>query len=288
MIKTTAAKPFVFTLMPFHDSFNDVWKLGIKDTCEKAGAYCERVDEQIHNERILDRIYNQINKADIIVADMTGKNPNVFYEVGYAHALGKTVLLIVKEEVDIPFDLRHHPFIIYKNSITKLQKALRTKVKFFLSNPDAKVIADTNELHFFVDGEQITEGSILKLQQTSSQFSYGFLFYLDILNASSIIYDDMQIGLLTDRSFQSNKSNSDNTEIVQRDKKILYLLDKKIENLYPSGYQKVTFFPCSDNYRDGFAIDDKFDFTLRSFSKLGTTDINFIIQNTRAPFSLGW
>jgi nucleoside 2-deoxyribosyltransferase len=102
-------KPFVFTLMPFNESFNDIWKLGIKETCEKADTYCERVDEQIFEERMLDRIYNQINKADIIVADMTGKNPNVFYEVGYAHALNKRVILIIKESDDIPFDLKHHP-----------------------------------------------------------------------------------------------------------------------------------------------------------------------------------
>ena len=46
----------------------------------------ERVDEQIYKEGILERIYRQIESADIIIADMSGQNPNVFYEVGYAHA----------------------------------------------------------------------------------------------------------------------------------------------------------------------------------------------------------
>lgn len=62
--------------------------MGIKDACKQAGMNCERVDEPLFHERILDRIYNQISKADIIVADMSGRNANVFYETGYADASG--------------------------------------------------------------------------------------------------------------------------------------------------------------------------------------------------------
>jgi nucleoside 2-deoxyribosyltransferase len=87
--------------MPFDETFSDVYKIGIRESCEAAGAYCERVDEQIFNERILDRIYNQIAKADLVIADMTGRNPNVFYEVGYAHALGKTTILLTSKTEDI-------------------------------------------------------------------------------------------------------------------------------------------------------------------------------------------
>lgn len=81
-------KPFVFVLMPFSSDFDDAYKLGIKKACKEAGAYAERVDEQIFDEQILERVYNQIAKADLIISDMTGRNPNVFYETGYAHALG--------------------------------------------------------------------------------------------------------------------------------------------------------------------------------------------------------
>ena len=72
-----------------------------------------RVDEQIYQENMLSRIYNQISKADLIVADVTGKNPNVFYEVGYAHALGKKTILMTQDTDDIPFDLKHYPHIVY-------------------------------------------------------------------------------------------------------------------------------------------------------------------------------
>lgn len=118
---STAPKPFVFVLMPFNEDFDDIYKLGIKEAAKEVGAYAERVDEQIFNEGILERIFNQISKADVIVADMTGRNPNVFYEVSYAHALGKIVLLLTQKADDIPFDLKHKQHIIYGNNGSKIQ-----------------------------------------------------------------------------------------------------------------------------------------------------------------------
>src|SRR5215510_3429797 len=103
-MEKTSPKSFVFVLMPFHEDFRDIYELGIKQACIDAGAYCERVDEQIFHENILERVYNQIAKADIIVAEMTGKNANVFYETGYAHALNKRVILLTQNVEDIPFD----------------------------------------------------------------------------------------------------------------------------------------------------------------------------------------
>ena len=108
----STVKPFVFVLMPFESSFDDIYKVGIKAVCKELDIYCERVDEQIFEENILDRIYNQIIKSDIVIADMTGKNPNVFYEVGYAHALNKRVILLTQKTDDIPFDLKHYSHIV--------------------------------------------------------------------------------------------------------------------------------------------------------------------------------
>ena len=94
---------FAFVLMPFDKAFDDVYKLGIKETANQLGILAERVDEQIFQEGILERIYRQIDAADLIIADMSGQNPNVFYEVGYAHAKGKLCVLMTKDVDDIPF-----------------------------------------------------------------------------------------------------------------------------------------------------------------------------------------
>src|ERR1043165_3254363 len=135
---STAPRPFVFVLMPFDSKFNDIYKFGIKGAAEDAGAYAERIDEQIFTEGILERVFNQINKADVVVADMTGRNPNVFYEVGYAHALGKTVLLLTQEADDIPFDLKHHQHTVYEGKIERLKNELTAKISWAIAESRKK------------------------------------------------------------------------------------------------------------------------------------------------------
>ncbi len=141
-IESTLPKPFVFVLMPFDKTLKDLYELGIKGACDDVGAYAERLDEQIFVEGMLDRIFNQISKADVIVADVTKRNPNVFYEVGYAHALGKIVLLVTKDAEDIPFDLKQKQHIVHEGSIVNLRKDLVQKLKWAIakahSNPTGK------------------------------------------------------------------------------------------------------------------------------------------------------
>jgi hypothetical protein len=116
-------------LMPIDEKFADIYKFGIKGAAEDVGAYAERLDEQIFVEGMLDRIFNQISKADLIIADMTGRNPNVFYEVGYAHALGKITLLLTQDADDIPFDLMHRQHTVY-GSIERLRKELADRLRW--------------------------------------------------------------------------------------------------------------------------------------------------------------
>jgi nucleoside 2-deoxyribosyltransferase len=115
---------FAFVLMPFKPEFNDTYKFGIKEPSAELGILAERVDEQIYNEGILERIYRQIDTADIVIADMTGQNSNVFYEVGYAHAKGKLCIHLTSNADDIPFDLKHKRHIVYNGSINTLKDRL--------------------------------------------------------------------------------------------------------------------------------------------------------------------
>src|SRR5262245_57473003 len=131
----TSPKPFVFVLMPFKEDFDDIYSYGIKDAVIESGAYCERVDEQMYEGTILQRIYNQIAKANIIVSDMTEKNPNVFYETGYAHALNKRVILLTQKLEDIPFDLKSYPHIVYERKISKLKQDLSKWIRYMIENP---------------------------------------------------------------------------------------------------------------------------------------------------------
>lgn len=131
----TMPKPFVFVVMPFAKEFDQVYENAIKPACIKAGAYCERIDEQIFEESILARIYNQISKADIIVGDLSQRNSNVFYEIGYAHALDKRVVLLTQNADDIPFDLKPYPHIIYSENLSSLTERLEKRIRWCLDYP---------------------------------------------------------------------------------------------------------------------------------------------------------
>lgn len=120
-------KPFVFVLMPFSKEFEGFYS-SIQLPCQMTGNHCERVDEQTFSGTILNRIYNQIAKADLIISEMTGRNPNVFYETGYAHALGKRVLLLAESSAHLPFDLSGYPHVLHGNSPIKLTEELTKQI----------------------------------------------------------------------------------------------------------------------------------------------------------------
>jgi hypothetical protein len=149
----TQPKAFVFVLMPFDEAFRDTDQLGIKPAGDVAGAYGERVDEQIFQESILERIFNQIAKADLIISDMTGRTPNVFYETGYAHALGKKVILLTQRSEDIPFDLKHYPHIIYGVSIVSLQIPCSLSRAHDRRSPFREALRATPSRGFTIPGE---------------------------------------------------------------------------------------------------------------------------------------
>lgn len=107
-----------FVIMPFSsDELNDVYDYFIKPAIEeKCNLTCERGDDVFGSNVIMDDIRAAIEKANIVVADLTGKNANVFYEVGIAHTLNKPVLLLSQFMDDVPFDLRHRRVLLYDYS----------------------------------------------------------------------------------------------------------------------------------------------------------------------------
>ena len=136
-------KPFVFVIMPFDKKWADIYKFGIQQACEAVGAACERVDEQMFTENILERIYGQIRRATFVIAEMTGRNANVFYEAGYAHGVGKPLIFLTQSTDDIPFDLQHYPHIVY-GTIAELRDELEKKMRWCVEHP-AEVVGLTSK-----------------------------------------------------------------------------------------------------------------------------------------------
>jgi len=123
----------VFSIMPFAKSFDDIYQLGIKEVVKEFGLICKRADEIIHTQNVIcTAICQPIRAARFVVADITGRSPNVFYELGLTHArsedkeqLQKHVIIITQNMDDIPFDLRSMNIIHYE-SIGSLREKLRT------------------------------------------------------------------------------------------------------------------------------------------------------------------
>jgi hypothetical protein len=85
----------------------------------------------------MDDIRTSIELADLIVADLTGKNANVFYEVGICHALEKSVLLLAQSMDDVPFDLRHRRVLLYSytpRGCKRLESSLKAQVNAIVAN----------------------------------------------------------------------------------------------------------------------------------------------------------
>jgi hypothetical protein len=110
-----AGRKICFALMPFDKKFNRVYAKYIKPIFISAWQ-CKRADEIYETREIINLIWEQILRADLIIADLTGRNPNVFYELGYAHALGKNTVLITQSINDVPFDLRHRQLVEYSST----------------------------------------------------------------------------------------------------------------------------------------------------------------------------
>ncbi|TAL96619.1 MAG: hypothetical protein EPN73_10045 [Paraburkholderia sp.] len=103
-----------FVMMPFAPPLGDYYAKIYKPAIEKAGLRPVRADAEIFGTgKIIDQIWAGINSAKVLVAELTARNPNVFYELGLAHALEKPVVLVSSNEADIPFDLKHIRVIYY-------------------------------------------------------------------------------------------------------------------------------------------------------------------------------
>ena len=93
---------------------------------------CLRVDDIWEESTVIQDIFNLIFRAHVVIADFTGKNPNVMYETGIAHTLGKHVVPIAQSINDVPFDMAHHRILKYlsnsegiESMVGRLEEKLR-------------------------------------------------------------------------------------------------------------------------------------------------------------------
>ena len=123
-------------MMPFDAAFNLIYD-SVREAADNAGLRCRRADDIWENASIIQDVVSLIDRSRIIICDCTGRNPNVFYEAGIAHTLGRDVILITQSEDDIPFDLRHLRHVRYLNNTegrAALTQALQSRMQTLLGH----------------------------------------------------------------------------------------------------------------------------------------------------------
>jgi hypothetical protein len=128
---TTVTKTRVLAVMPFSEgTMDDVYKYGIYKPANELGLLCERADHAIFTDDVVQWVKEKIAAADIVVADITGANPNVYLEVGYCWGLRKRPVLVIRHPEEPKFNLKTQRCFIYK-SIGNLEEQLKQVYEAF-------------------------------------------------------------------------------------------------------------------------------------------------------------
>lgn len=133
-----AQKPTCYALMPFSPDFDGVF-LNIRTTVEGLGMECHRSDTRAVTGSLIEGMITDIVLADVIVADISGVNPNVLYELGIAHALSKPTILLSQDLADgkrLPFDLASLLTVKYDPASSEWIVTLHQVLQQFLSSSD--------------------------------------------------------------------------------------------------------------------------------------------------------
>jgi hypothetical protein len=115
--RVTRQSPRAFVVMQFSEPFNSLFQDVIVPICMRNRVEAHRADDTVGPGVILQDIVNQLEKSTFIIADITAPNPNVFWEVGYAHALKRDTILLADRDTKLPFDLSGFRALFYENSI---------------------------------------------------------------------------------------------------------------------------------------------------------------------------
>jgi hypothetical protein len=157
-------RELIFVLTPFHPRFTNDYN-AIRQICLDAGFKCYRGDETFFKSDIFPEMLKHIVKANLIIANLNGKNPNVLYELGIAQALDKPVILIAKTPENLPVDIKSKRFLIYsdqkdleallKDELIKLLKSQVAKDQKIIPTGDFLVGSWLNE--WTIDGTTRSE-----------------------------------------------------------------------------------------------------------------------------------
>jgi hypothetical protein len=135
-----------FVVMPFSSLYQIEYESIIKPTLEELNIKCVRGDEIYSKQRIMDDIWESIKSCRFVIAELTGKNPNVLYEIGLAHAIGKPVIILTRNADDVPFDLKDLRYLFYDINDpfwgVNLKIGIKSLIQKVIDNPEIDIYLD--------------------------------------------------------------------------------------------------------------------------------------------------
>ena len=156
--------PSAFVIMPFTEEIEEVYLHIIKPSLEEAGFSVIRADEILNQRSILEDVIAGIVGSDLLVAELTGGNPNVYYELGVAHALEKPTIHLTQSVKEAPFDINHYRIIEYTTSLSGATKARESLLAYARGFLEGKVSFSNPVRDFRGDSQartgapEVTEG----------------------------------------------------------------------------------------------------------------------------------
>jgi len=132
--RPTVQERMIFAAMPFDPAYDDVYFVAMREAAQKVDAYCRRLDQEDFTGDIIAEIKASIRKAAAVIADLSEAKPNVLYETGYAHALGKPTIHISRTPLSkLPFDVSTWKTLVYNAGQTyQLGKKLTQQLRAVL------------------------------------------------------------------------------------------------------------------------------------------------------------
>lgn len=220
-MNSQAPKLNVFVLMPFNEDFDDIFENLILPVFEENGFEVARADLSINQQQILKDIVNQISKADLIVADVSGLNGNVMYELGLAHGMGRRTVIITQNIDELPFDLRSYRANSYSTRFTEVGK-LKVRLEEIAKGVVNRSITFGNPVQdfapeFLIQPESASNASRFKVANADDSF-------IPPNNTN----DDGDYGIL-DYSVELAESTKDINEISETITEAVAVIGKKIE-----------------------------------------------------------
>lgn len=191
--KSTKPKESCFVIMPFGGVFDIYYETIYKIAIENSGLTAKRADDLFRPSNIMQDIWNYTNSAKLLIADLSNKNPNVFYELGLAHALSKPAILVTQSMDDVPFDLRGLRIIEYDKNLpnwgTVLTSNIEIAIQETIASPEESIptafldISRTNKTNLTIQEKEVhaikEDLEQLKREVRSKSVESNYLNYVD-------------------------------------------------------------------------------------------------------------